>query len=72
LIYVKEFYVVIPYYSDERDSEQVNKSRRDKFLNVLNAKDDVEMIVERYRTFIKNEQNIQTRENVLISGLNDL
>jgi hypothetical protein len=36
-------------------------------LNILNAKDDVEMIVERYRTFIKNEQNIQTRENVLIA-----
>ena len=72
LIYVKEFYVVIPYYWDERDAEQVNRSRWDKFLNVLNAKDDVEMIVERYRTFIKCEQNIQTRENVLISGLNDL
>ncbi len=72
LIYVKEFYVVIPYYWDERDAEQVNRSWWDKFLNVLNAKDDVEMIVERYRTFIKNEQNIQTRENVLISGLNDL
>ena len=72
LIYVKEFYIVIPYYWDERDAEQVNRSRWDKFLNVLNAKDDVEMIVERYRTFIKCEQNIQTRENVLISGLNDL
>jgi hypothetical protein len=69
---VKEFYIVIPYYWDERDSEQVNRSRWDKFLNVLNAKDDVEMIVERYRTFIKYEQNIQTRENVLIAGLNDL
>ena len=72
LIYVKEFYIVIPYYWDERDAEQVNRSRWDKFLNVLNAKDDVEMFVERYRTFIKCEQNIQTRENVLISGLNDL
>ena len=72
LIYVKEFYVVIPYYWDERDAEQVNRSRWDKFLNILNAKDDVEMIVERYRTFVKNEQNIQTRENVLIAGLNDL
>jgi len=72
LIYVKEFYVVVPYYSGERDADQINKSRWDKFLNILNAKDDVEMIVERYRTFIKNEQNIQTRENVLISGLNDL
>ena len=72
LIYVKEFYIVIPYYRDERDAEQVNRSRWDKFLNILNAKDDVEMIVDRYRTFIKCEQNIQTRENVLIAGLNDL
>ena len=72
LIYVKEFYVIIPYYWDEKDAEQVNRSRWDKFLNILNAKDDVEMIVDRYRTFIKNEQNIQTRENVLIAGLNDL
>ena len=72
LIFVKEFYVVIPYYWDERDAEQVNRSWFDKFLNVLNAKDDVEMIVQRYRTFIKCEQNIQTRENVLIAWLNDL
>ncbi len=72
LIYVKEFYIVIPYYWDERDAEQVNRSRWDKFLNILNAKDDVEMIVERYRTFIKCEQNIQTREHVLIGWLSDL
>ena len=72
LIYVKEFYIVIPYYWDERDAEQVNRSRWDKFLNILNAKEDVEVIVERYRTFIKCEQNIQTRENVLIAWLNDL
>lgn len=72
LIYVKEFYIIIPYYWDERDAEQVNRSRWDKILNILNAKEDVEVIVERYRTFIKCEQNIQTRENVLIAWLNDL
>ena len=72
LIYVKEFYIIIPYYWDERDAEQVSRSRWDKFLNILNSKDDVEMIVQRYRTFIKCEQNIQTRENVLIAWLNDL
>ena len=72
LIYVKEFYIIIPYYWDERDNEQVNRSWWDKFLNILNAKDDVEMIVERYRTFIKCEQNIKTRESVLISWLSDL
>jgi hypothetical protein len=57
---------VIPFYQDEKDAEQVNKSWWDKLLNVLNAKDDVEMIVERYINFIKSEQNIQTRESVLI------
>ena len=57
LIYVKEFYIVVPYYWDERDNEQVNRSRWDKFLSVLNSKDDVEMIVQRYRTFVKCEQN---------------
>lgn len=72
LIFIKEFYIIIPYYSDERDSEQVNRSRWDKFLNVLNSKDDIEMIVDRYRNFIKCEQNIQTRENVLIEWLSDL
>ena len=72
LIFVKEFYIIIPYYQDEKDADQINKSRWDKLLNILNAKDDIEMIVERYRNFIKWEQNIQTRENVLIEGLNDL
>lgn len=72
LIYVKEFYIIVPYYQDELDADQINRSWRDKFLNILNAKDDVEMIVQRYRSFIKNEQSIQTRENVLIAWLNDL
>ena len=72
LIYVKEFYIIVPYYQGEMDAEQINRSWWDKFLNILNAKDDVEMIVQRYRNFIKNEQNIITRENVLISWLNDL
>ena len=72
LIFVKEFYIVIPYYWDEKDAEQINRSRWDKFLNVLNAKDDVEMIVDRYRNFIKWEQNIETRENVLIGWLSEL
>lgn len=72
LIFVKEFYVVIPYYAGELDAENVNKSRWDKFLNVLNSKDDVESIVQRYRNFIKCEQQVQTRENVLIEWLSDL
>ncbi|MDR0607593.1 MAG: hypothetical protein LBG52_04495 [Candidatus Peribacteria bacterium] len=69
LIYVKEFYIVVPFYADEQDTKQINKSRREKFMNVLNAKDDVEMIVERYRNFIKHQKQLQTRVNLLIEGL---
>ncbi|MDR3168900.1 MAG: hypothetical protein LBU27_03970 [Candidatus Peribacteria bacterium] len=72
LIYVKEFYIVVPFYADEQDNKQVNKSRWEKFMNVLNAKDDVEVIVERYRNFIKNQKQLQTRVNLLIEGLASL
>jgi hypothetical protein len=69
LIFVKEFYVVVPFYTNEQDSQQVNKSWRDKFMNVLNAKDDVEVIVERYRRFLQGQKQLQTRVNLLIEGL---
>lgn len=49
LIYTKEFYIVVPYYEGEKDSAEINKGRRSKLLNVLNAKDDAEKIVARYR-----------------------
>lgn len=72
LIFVKEFYVVVPFYADEQDNKQVNKSWREKFMNVLNAKDDVETIVERYRGFLKNQKQLQTRVNMLIEWLASL
>jgi hypothetical protein len=72
LVFVKEFYIVVPYYSEEMDSKQVNKSRWDKFMNVLNAKDDVEMVVERYRNFIKNQKQLQTRVSLIVEGLSGL
>jgi hypothetical protein len=45
LIYVKEFYVVIPYYDNEQDSDQVKKPWWSQFMDTLNAKDDVESII---------------------------
>ncbi|MDR0369292.1 MAG: hypothetical protein LBH96_01835 [Candidatus Peribacteria bacterium] len=72
LVFVKEFYIIVPYYSEEMDAKQVNKSWWDKFMNVLNAKDDVEMVVERYRNFIKNQKQLQTRVNLIIEGLSGL
>jgi hypothetical protein len=69
LIFVKEFYLIVPFYEMEQDNKQVNKSWWDKFLGVLNAKDDVEMVVERYRKFLKGQKQLQTRVNVLVEGL---
>ena len=72
LIYVKEFYIIIPFYASENETKQVNKSRREKFLNILNAKDSIELIVDKYRSFLKNQQQFQTRINLIIDGLQGL
>lgn len=61
LIYVKEFYVVIPYYENEADSDQVKKPRWSKFMDTLNSKDDVENIISRYRSFVKWQKMLNTR-----------
>lgn len=69
LIYNKEFYIIIPYYEAEDDNKQVNKSWFDKFLNILNAKDDIEKIVTRYRFFLKWKKSLETRIGLISDGL---
>ena len=69
LIYVKEFYIVIPYYTNEADTEQVKKPRRSKFMDTLNAKDDIETIVARYRNFVKGQKMLNTRIALIQEGL---
>ncbi len=69
LIYVKQFYIVIPYYEGEKDNEQINKPWFTKFLNVLNAKDNVEKIIERYRAFLKGKKLLETRCNLISEWL---
>ena len=69
LIYTKEFYIVVPYYEGEKDAEEINKSRWSKLLNVLNAKDDAEKIVARYRWFLKGRKWLDTRCSLIIDGL---
>ena len=61
LIFVKEFYVVVPYYVNEQDTDQIKKPWRSKFMDTLNAKDDVETIVSRYRNFVKGQKMLNTR-----------
>ncbi|MCR5412954.1 MAG: hypothetical protein K6E76_08480 [Patescibacteria group bacterium] len=66
LIFVKEFYIIVPFYSEEKESEQINKSFFNKFMSFLDKKDQTEAIVDRYRKFLKNKKELKTRTSVLI------
>ena len=72
LIYNKEFYIVVPFYQDEQDKSQIQRTRWGKLLDVLNAKDSIEKIVQRYRQFIKGRNGLDTRVNLIIDGLNGM
>lgn len=72
LIFTKEFYIVVPYYEAENDNSQVKKSRWEKFLNVLQAKDSVEKIVGRYRSFLKGKRALETRCGLIADGLGSM
>jgi len=72
LIYTKDFYIIVPYYEWEKDSEKINKSWFTKFLDVLNSKDDAEKIVARYRDFLKWRKMLETRCNLIIEWLNSM
>lgn len=39
LIFVKEFYIIIPHYSSSNDNSMIKKPRRQKLLMVLEAKE---------------------------------
>ena len=72
LIYEKSFYIVIPYYIWEKDEDNIKKSWFTKLLDVLNSKDNVEKIVERYRWFQKWKSMLDTRCNLIIEWLNSI
>ena len=69
LIYVKEFYIVVPYYDWEQDASNINKSWWIKLLDVLNTKDSVEKIIEKYRYFLKWKNMLETRANLISDWL---
>lgn len=69
LIFVKEFYIIIPHYSSINDNSMIKKPRRQKLLMVLEAKEWVDKIVARYRTFVKQRRFLDVRTNVVIEGL---
>ncbi len=69
LIYIKEFYLIIPYYPMENDVAGVRKPWWGKFLDAFNKTETAEKIVGRYRSFLKNEKFLETRVNVVIEWL---
>ncbi len=69
MIFNKSFYIVVPYSIGEADKDQIQKWWFTKFLNVLNAKDSVEQIISRYRTFLKGKTMLTSRCSVLADGL---
>ncbi len=69
LIYDKTFYIVVPFYEWEQDKSSIKKSRFSKLLDVLNSKDSVEKIVERYRWFSRWKSMLDTRCNLITEGL---
>lgn len=70
LIYVKEFYIIVPFYAEGGQEEQsIKKGWRKKFLDVLESKDSAEKIVQRYRSFVKNRKFLDTRCVLIEEGL---
>jgi hypothetical protein len=69
LIYVKEFYIVVPYYSMEMDAEQVKKPWWKKFMDAFSPIETPEKIVGNYRNFLKNDRFLETRANLVLEWL---
>lgn len=72
LIYVKEFYVVVPFYALNADTENMRKPWRRKFMDALSTVETPEKIVDRYRVFTKNSKFLDTRVNVVLEWLRAL
>lgn len=72
MIFIKSFYIIVPYYIDEQDSKQIRKSWITKFLNTLNTKDNVEQIVARYRNLVKGKSMLDTRCSVIQDSLGSI
>jgi hypothetical protein len=70
LLFVKEFYIIVPLYESSYNEEnQIKQWWLDKLLKALNAKDSAESIVWRYRTFLRIKSQLDTRCNLIIEWL---
>ena len=68
LIYVKEFYIIVPFYDWEQDKE-VRKVWWKRLLDSFWNKQSAEKIVEWRRLFLKNKKFLDTRCSIVIEWL---
>jgi len=73
LLYVKEFYIVIPLYDGGKGEESMMKpSWIDKIMKALSPRDSAESIVGRYRSFLRKKSELDSRCAVIGEGLQAL
>jgi len=72
MIYVKEFYVIVPFYSGEKDVENIRKPFWQKLLSILEPKETPEKILMRRREFFKNKSQLDMRVNLVQGWLREL
>lgn len=69
LVFVKEFYMIVPYYALEDDTVNIRKPWWRKFMDSFSSVETPEKIVERYRGFLRNNKFLDTRIAVISDGL---
>jgi hypothetical protein len=73
LLYVKEFYVIIPMYDAARsDEDLMKKSWLDKLIAAFEPKDSAEKIVARYRAFLRKKSELDSRCSIISEWLQAL
>ncbi|MCS6982911.1 MAG: hypothetical protein NZL83_01855 [Candidatus Absconditabacterales bacterium] len=73
MIFVKEFFIIVPLYSAMiGDEDGVKTPWRVKMLRVFDAKEGAEKIVAKYRTFLKQKKDLDSRCSLIISSIQGL
>lgn len=69
LIYTKEFYIIIPHATTEKDFATIRKPWWKKFLDILDSNESAEKIMTRYRQYMTNNKFLDTRVALVIDWL---
>ena len=71
LLFSKEFYVVIPYYSFD-EKKQIRENQFNKFMSALSNTPTAESIANKLRSLQKNKKHLNQRVSLVQSGLQSL